>query len=150
MPMEERGLGSRPTIPQERFDFLGYTFGRCYNQKNGRAYISARPSRKSIKRMVDSIIQETDRRRILLDAEYVVGRLNRKLTGWANYFNMGPVSPAYRAINAHVLTRLRRWLCAKHKVLGKGERCYPDRYFYEKLKLVNLPKRTHDLPWAKA
>ncbi|QFY45163.1 hypothetical protein F6R98_16640 [Candidatus Methylospira mobilis] len=32
-----------------------------------------------------------------MDAEYVVGRLNRKLTGWANYFCLGPVSPAYRA-----------------------------------------------------
>lgn len=137
-------------VPQERFDFLGYTFGRCYSPKNGRAYIGARPSRKSIKRIVESITQETDRRRILLDAEWVVGRLNRKLTGWANYFSMGPVSPAYRAINTHVLTRLRRWLCAKHKVLGKGERRYPDQYFYQELKLVNLPKRTRDLPWAKA
>ncbi len=24
-------------IPQERFDYLGYTFGRCYSRKTGRA-----------------------------------------------------------------------------------------------------------------
>lgn len=48
-------------IPQERFDFLGYTFGRCYSGETGRAYIGTRPSRKSIKRMVDSITEETDR-----------------------------------------------------------------------------------------
>lgn len=137
-------------IPQERFDFLGYTFGRCYKRGTGHAYIGTRPSKKSIKRMVDSITQETDRRRTLLDAEFVVGRLNRKLTGWANYFCLGPVNSAYRAINAHATQRLRRWLCKKHKVQGTGIKRYPDRYLHEQLGLINLPARTRDLPWAKA
>jgi RNA-directed DNA polymerase len=137
-------------LPRERFDFLGYTFGRCYSQQTGRAYIGTRPSQKSVKRMVESITQETDRSRSVLNAEFVVGRLNRKLVGWANYFCLGPVSPAYRAINAHVKQRLRRWLCKKHKVRGNGETRYPDRYLHGALGLVNLPLRTHDLPWAKA
>ena len=137
-------------IPQERFDFLGYTFGRCYSHETGRAYIGTRPSRKSIKRMVEGITQETDRRRTLLDAEFVVGRLNRKLIGWANYFCLGPVSPAYRAINTHVTQRLRRWLCKKHKVSGTGWVRYPNQYLYEQLGLINLPEKTHDLPWATA
>jgi len=137
-------------IPQERFDFLGYTFGRCYSRETGRAYIGTRPSKKSIKRIVDSVTEETDRRRILLDAEYVVGRLNRKLTGWANYFCLCPVSPTYQAINLHVTQRLRRWLCKKHKVRGNGGMRYPDQYLHEQLRLVHLPTRTHDLPWAKA
>ena len=117
-------------IPQERFDFLGYT-GRCYSRENGRAYIGTRPSRKSIKRMVDTLTEETDRRRTLLDADYVVGRLNRKLTGGANYFCLGPVSSAYRAINTHVTQRLRWWLCKKHKVAGRGQFRYPDTYLYK-------------------
>jgi len=137
-------------VPQERFDFLGYTFGLCYNHETGRAYIGTKPSRKSIKRMVKSITEETDRRRTLLDADFIVNRLNRKLAGWANYFCLGPVSPAYKAINIHVKQRLRRWLCKKHKVQGKGFRRFPDQYLYAQLGLINLPKRTHDLPWAKA
>lgn len=137
-------------IPQERFDFLGYTFGRCYSSVTGRAYIGTRPSKRSIKRMVARITEETNHCRTLLDAEYVVGRLNRKLMGWANYFCLGPVSPAYRAINTHVIQRLRRWLCRKHKVRGSGRMRYPDQYLYEVLGLINLPKRTRDLPWAKA
>ncbi|MBW6521365.1 MAG: group II intron reverse transcriptase/maturase [Desulfoarculaceae bacterium] len=79
-------------IPQERFDFLGYTFGRCYKRDSGRAYIGTKPSKKSVKLMVDSITKETDRRRTVLDAEKIVGGLNRKLNGWANYFCLGPVS----------------------------------------------------------
>lgn len=137
-------------IPQERFDFLGYTFGRCYSGETGRAYIGTRPSRKSIKRMVDSITEETDRCRTMLEVEAVVGRLNRKLTGWANYFCLGPVSPAYQAINSHVTQRLRRWLCKKHKVCGKGWSRYPDQYLHDQLGLIYLPQRTHSFPWAKA
>lgn len=137
-------------IPQERFDFLGYTFGRCYSPVNGRSYIGTRPSKKSIKRMVEGITAETDCRRTLLDAEYVVSRLNRMLTGWANYFCLGPVSPAYRAINSHVTKRLRRWLCRKHKVQGNGTLRYSDPYLHDVLGLVKLPIRTHNLPWAKA
>ena len=89
-------------IPQERFDFLGYTFGRCYSQKTGRAYIGTRPSPKSVKRMVENITQETDRRRTILDAEVVVGRLNRKLIGWANYFLPGS---SQSGLSSHRLPR---------------------------------------------
>jgi len=137
-------------IPQERFDFLGYTFGRCYSRETGRAYIGTRPSRKSIKRMVENITGETDRSRSIGKAEDVVGRLNRKLIGWANYFCLGQVSPAYQAINTHVTQRLRRWLCKKHKVRGKGWSRYPDQYLHEQLGLIYLPQRTRNLPWAKA
>jgi len=137
-------------LPQERFDFLGYTFERCYSRKTGRAYLGTRPSKKSLKRMVDSITEETSRSRTLLEAEEVVMRLNRKLTGWANYFSLGPVSPAYRAIDAHAKQRLRWRLCKKHKVPGKGEARYPDQYLRTQLGLVNLPERTRNLPWAKA
>jgi len=136
-------------IPQERFDFLGYTFGRCYKRDSGRAYIGTKPSKKSVKRMMDSITKETDRRCTALDAEKVVGGLNRKLKGWANYFCLGPVSPAYRAINTHVTRRLRRWLCKKHKVRGTGWSRYPDQYLHEQLGLVCLPQRTRSFPWAK-
>jgi hypothetical protein len=112
--------------------------------------VGTRPSKKSIARMVKSITEETDRNRTLLDASDVVGRLNRKLIGWANYFCLGPVTPAYRAINTHAIRRLRRWLCKKHKVRGTGITRNPDQYLYEQLGLINLSKRTLNLPWAKA
>ena len=137
-------------IPQERFDFLGYTFGRCYSRRNGHAYIGTRPSRKSIKRMTASLTEVTDRRMGWLEAEEVVGRLNRKLTGWANYFCLGPVSAAYQALDTHARTRLRRWLRKKHKVRGRGVKRFSDDYLHEDLGLVRLAPRTRNLPWANA
>ncbi len=126
-------------LPQERFDFLGYTFGRCYRPETGRAYIGTRPSKKSINRVVKAITQETDRSRIQSEADVIVGILNRKLKGWANYFCLGPVSPAYKTIDAHAKLRLRRWLCMKHKAPGKGTARFPVQSLYEQLGLVNLP-----------
>ena len=137
-------------IPRERFDFLGYTFGRCYSRKDGHAYIGTRPSKKSVKRMVSSISEVTDRRTGMLDAEEIVGRLNRKLTGWANYFCLGPVSPTYQLIDTHVQQRLRRWLRKKHKDASTGHSRFPAQFLYEKLGLVRLAPRTHNLPWANA
>ena len=43
------------TVPEGEFDFLGYTFGRMYSAKTGRAYLGKRPSKKSIRRMVETI-----------------------------------------------------------------------------------------------
>ena len=85
-----------------------------------------------------------------MDADLVVGRLNRQLQGWANYFRLGPVSKSYRAINAHAERRLRRWLCAKHKISGNGKRRFPERHLHETLGLIYLPALTRNLPWAKA
>jgi hypothetical protein len=44
-------------VPQDWFDFLGYTFGRYYPAKTGRAYLGSRPSTKSVRRVVQSINQ---------------------------------------------------------------------------------------------
>jgi hypothetical protein len=40
----------------------------------------------------------TEREQTLLDQELVVAKLNRTIIGWANYFCLGPVGTAYRAV----------------------------------------------------
>jgi RNA-directed DNA polymerase len=42
-------------VPEEEFDFLGYSFGRMYSERTGQARLGYRPSKKSIKRMVEQI-----------------------------------------------------------------------------------------------
>jgi hypothetical protein len=88
-------------LPEEKFDFLGYTFGRCYSPKTGRAYLGTVPSKKRVMRICEAISEMTGRDQTLLDHEMVVARLNRTMIGWANYFCLGPVSKAYRAVEKH-------------------------------------------------
>ena len=42
-------------VPEGEFDFLGYTFGRMYSPTTGKARLGHRPSKKSIKRMVERV-----------------------------------------------------------------------------------------------
>ena len=70
--------------------------------------------------------------------------------GWANYFQLGQVSPAYQAVDAQAIRRLRQWLCRKHKVrAGKYVR-FPDKGLWNDLGLARLEQRTASFPWAKA
>ena len=137
-------------LPEESFNFLGYTIGRCYSPRTGRAYIGTRPSRKKINRLCREISEVTASRYGLLDVEEIVGRLNRKLNGWSNYFRLGPVSKAYAVVDSHSRKRLRQWLCRKHKVRGQGTSRFPDKHLHNQLNLVSLSAKTRNLPWAKA
>jgi RNA-directed DNA polymerase len=137
-------------LPQERFDFLGYTFGRYYSPRTGRAYLCARPSKRSLRRIIGDIRGATERKLSWVSAEEVVQQLNRMLIGWANYFSLGPVNKAYRAIDYYTARRLRRWLCRKHKVSSNGTARYPNEYLHETLRLVRLQPRAYKLSRAKA
>jgi RNA-directed DNA polymerase len=137
-------------VPDESFDFLGYTIGRCYSPKTGKVYIGTRPSKKKVAAMCRAISEMTARRWTLLPAEDRITEINRKMVGWANYFCLGPVSKAYQAVDRHACRRLRQWLCAKHKAQGQGTSRFPDEYLYRTLGLIRLSVRTRSFSWAKA
>jgi RNA-directed DNA polymerase len=136
-------------LPEEKFDFLGYTFGRNYSPKTGRAYIGTVPSQKREIRICETISELTGRNQLLLDQERVVARLNRAMIGWANYVCLGPVSKAYRAVDQHARKRLRQWLCSKHSISWQATaKKFSDAVLHEGLGLVRLTKRTHSFPWG--
>ncbi len=135
-------------VPEEKFDFLGYTFGRCYAPQTGQAYIGTVPSQKRVVRVCAALSEMTGRAHTLREAREVVEQLNRTMIGWANYFCLGPVSKAYRAVDQHARKRLRQWLCAKHQVAGRATGTFPDAHLHEVLGLVRLTERTRSFPWA--
>jgi RNA-directed DNA polymerase len=138
------------SVPDESFDFLGYTIGRCYSPKTGKAYIGTRPSKKAVQRLCGAIREATQRRWLQTEVTDRVNRLNQMMIGWAEYFCLGPVSPAYRAVDNHARHRLRQWLCAKHKKSGQGMTRFSTEYLHQQVGLVRLEGRTPNFPWANA
>jgi len=106
---------------QERFDFLGYSFGpHCFRQ-TGRWFAGARPSKKSVQRLKDKVGA------ILVPGnvgswEEVRDALNRLLRGWCGYFSPGSHYATDRAIENYLYDRVRNFLARRHKLPTRGSR----------------------------
>lgn len=125
---------------EEQFDFLGYTFGPMVSRRSGVRYLGVMPSKKRVKRFRQSL-------RLVLHPgnqsplEEVAAQVNRRLVGWANYFCVGTLSGAYRAVDHYTCMLLRNFLVRRHKVSGRGTRRFSDQWLRAKLGLVKLVGR---------
>jgi RNA-directed DNA polymerase len=130
---------------KERFDFLGYAFGPHRFKKNGKWYLGASPSKKSIQRFKTSVGD------LLVPAnvkpwDEVGDKLNSMLFGWSNYFAYGTTTTAYRQVDWHVYQRVRDFLARRHKVRGRGTVRFSIERVYGELGLIRLEKLPRPKP----
>jgi RNA-directed DNA polymerase len=122
---------------REPFDFLGYTFGRCFEPRSSRVYLGAKPSKKRVQRFYGAIRQFLDRRN-QMEPKVVVERVNSRMLGWAFYYSYGTISRTYKKVDRLVSQCLRAWLRKRHVVQGRGTRRFPDAVLYKEYGLVRL------------
>jgi len=97
----------RLTEPGTSLDFLGYTFRRVSNWRQGhRVYWEAAPSRKAVGREREKLREKIGTGASYKSVPELIAELNQHLRGWANYFSFGYFQGAYREINWYVQTRL--------------------------------------------
>ena len=104
---------------QERFDFLGYTFGPHWYVPKSRQYLGASPSRKSIAR-VKLKVRELLKPSNVGPWPEVRDQLNRILRGWSRYFSYGTRAGDYQSVNRYVVDRTRHFLRRRHHVPSRG------------------------------
>jgi RNA-directed DNA polymerase len=92
----------------------------------------------------------TERRTTWRAPAELVAKLNRQIRGWANYFHLGPVSKAYDRVSRHARTRLRRWLCRKHRKERSVARRFASPRWAEELGLIDLRAVRHAFLTANA
>jgi len=134
---------------KERFDFLGYSFGPHHSPRNGRRYLGASPSKKSVARLkprINAILHRGNKD----PWEQVRVKLNRLLKGWSGYFDYGTCTPAYRAIDNHVMTRVQHFLVKRHKVPSRGTTRFSRETVFGELGVLSLRARQAERPqpWA--
>jgi RNA-directed DNA polymerase len=104
---------------QERFTFLGYSFGPHWFKANGKWYLGASPSKKSMQRLKTKVGD------LLVPGntapwQEVRDTLNRSLRGWSTYFCYGTRRSAFRSVDHYVRERVRAFLVRRHKMAGRG------------------------------
>ena len=124
---------------QERFDFLGYSFGPHRYKANGKWYLSASPSKKSVQRFKTKVGD------LLVPGNNdpwseVCDTLNSSLSGWSSYFCLGTRRSAFRGVDRYVYERVRDFLARRHKVAGRGTRRFSCEIVYGELGLLRLER----------
>jgi RNA-directed DNA polymerase len=110
--LKERGLELSDdktliTKINEGFDFLGWNF-RKYNGK-----LLPKPSKKSIKRFLESISQ-TVVTGSAWSQDVLISKLNPIIRGWANYHNSVVSSDIFRILDHKIWELLWKWAKRRH------------------------------------
>ena len=133
----------------ESFDFLGYTLGPRRFPKDGRRYLGAGPSKRSVLRIKTKVGE------LLTPGNkgawpQVSKRLNRLLAGWAAYFAYGSTAAAYKAVNNHVYDCVRNFLRKRHIRPGRGVNRFSNEHIYGELQVLRLKREPYaPTTWAR-
>jgi RNA-directed DNA polymerase len=122
---------------QERFDFLGYSFGPHYSRRTGRQYTGYSPSEKSLNRIREKVGEHLKPNNVA-PWEEVRDQLNLKLKGWRQYFKQGSPWQAFAMVDQHVEERVRHFLRRRHKVSSRGIRQFPAKRIFGELGVFRL------------
>lgn len=132
----------------EGFDFLGFTFCRRRNRQTGKDIILVEPSRKSQRHFRQEVRRLTGRWSHCLAEEEVLGRVNRYVSGWVNYFHRYNSTQAFRRQRFFLEQRIRKYLQKRRQRRGFGMKRWSTPRLYKELGLCAIPlhapyRRTH-------
>jgi RNA-directed DNA polymerase len=125
---------------KESFNFLGYTFGPLRRKQDGRWYLGASPSKKSVARVKQKVGDLLVPSNVGAWPEVRV-RLNQILRGWSAYFSYGSRATAYQAVDNYVYECVRHFLRRRHQVQSRGTTRFSFTAVFGDLGVIKLRRR---------
>jgi RNA-directed DNA polymerase len=126
---------------KESFNFLGYTFGPLRRKQDGRWYLGASPSKKSVARVKQKVGDLLVPSNVGAWPEVRV-RLNQILRGWSAYFSYGTRATAYQAVDNYVYECVRHFLRRRQQVQSRGTTRFSFTAVFGDLGVIKL-RRSH-------
>ena len=124
---------------KEGFNFLGFTFCRKRNRQTGKDIILVEPSRKSQLHFREEVRHLTGRWSHCLAEEEVLGRVNRYVSGWVNYFHLYNSTQAFRRQRFFLEQRIRKYLQKRRQRKGFGIKRWSTGRLYREFGLCAIP-----------
>src|ERR1700731_1646138 len=124
--LQQRGLELSPkktviTHVEKGFDFLGQNVRRYPNGK-----LLIKPSKKNVKTFLDGI-RQIIKASIGRSAADLIGKLNPKIRGWANYHRHVVSKHTFVHVDSIIFCRIRQWARRRHP--KKSSDWLKKRYF---------------------
>lgn len=124
---------------KEGFEFLSFSFRLTRSSRTRNDFLLIRPSAEARKRLRHGLRELTCRRMLAMPETETIGRINRLIRGWNNYFYHGNCSHDFQLLNEHIKWRVRRYLMRRRHRKGQGYTRYSNEYLYNRLGLYRLP-----------
>lgn len=103
----------------EGLEFLGFHHRMVVarSRRTGKpfTFLARWPADKAMRHARDRVRALTDRRRLLLSVETIVGDVNAFLTGWAAHFRYGNSAGRFAAIMNYARMRMALFIAGRHK-----------------------------------
>ena len=118
---------------RETFDFVGFTYRESFSKKQGRLVRIKYPRAKSMQKIRDNIKSAVKEIPTGKDLSEVIGVVNRKLRGWAEYFKIGNSYEPALEITEFACQQLRIfWRRHKNRKNTQCSRIWQNKFFYER------------------
>lgn len=131
-------------VEKEAAKYLGFEIRRTRSRR-GKMFALSYPSRGAIKAVQEKVSRIANPRHPI-KVEEMVGRLNRLLRGWVNYFRIGNASKWFSKLRDYVEKKVRRFIQKKKQQKGFGWKAIKREHLYKDLGLYN----DYRVSWRRA
>ena len=132
-------------VDRSAVKFLGFEIRRVRSKRSGKTFVMCYPGKKARKAVYEKVREVTDPLTPVKTID-IVGKVNRLIRGWVNYFRIGHASLWFKKLQQYVEKKVRKVIMRKRHKSGYGWKGIKKEYLYRDLGLYN----DYRVSWRRA